>query len=305
MRTLPVEDSPMKRFSFVIIHTVLAWLVTTSAALAQFPIPGLIQPDNPKPGERFSGHVIDCLGRPIPNVKITCLASQNGTEVRLYKEWRTDKDGHYEGRIPADVEGDWLNFEKAGYMSLSTGPDEDGTIELPKLFEWNNAVFLTLNDGEKLVSGVRELLASEEWSSGDKKLIDFVFENQEHFRPAFRQLIKDPHIGKVAFDWLEILGEPSDTDLFPFGRQYSPGQYVKEVDLIEALKATARQRHFNSGAKEPFISIDLMSFTETLDRAFIKCGINRGPMTGITWQFVYRKVGKEWVLWSAVKVGIS
>ena len=48
-----------------------------------------------------------------------------------------------------------------------------------------------------------------------------------------------------------------------------------------------------------------MVFTDDLDRALIQCGINRVAMTGITWQFVFRKVGKQWELQSAKQAGRS
>ena len=48
-----------------------------------------------------------------------------------------------------------------------------------------------------------------------------------------------------------------------------------------------------------------MAFTDDLDRVLIQCGINRVAMTGITWQFVFRKVGKQWELRSVKEAGRS
>ena len=75
--------------------------------------------------------------------------------------------------------------------------------------------------------------------------------------------------------------------------------------MIEALKATARLRNFFTSTREPRITIDFISFTSDLDRVLIQCGINRVGLTGITWQFAFRKVGKQWELQSAKQAGRS
>ncbi len=142
-------------------------------------------------------------------------------------------------------------------------------------------------------------------TSLEGELRGLLFEHQGKIRPALRRLIRDPHVGEAARDWLDLMGDPGDRDLFAKGRQYAPKKEVKETDLIEALKATARLRNFNTSAPEPRIGIDFIAFTENLDRALIQCGINRAAMTGITWQFVFRKVGKQWELRSAKEAGRS
>lgn len=52
------------------------------------------------------------------------------------------------------------------------------------------------------------------------------------------------------------------------------------------------------------IEFDFIAFTKGLDRVLIQCGINRVAMMGITWQFVFRKDVKQWVLPSAKEVGV-
>ncbi len=151
---------------------------------------------------------------------------------------------------------------------------------------------------------MRELLASDDWLI-DEKLLGLVFKHQQHLRPALRRLIRDAYVGARARDWLDLLDDPSDMDLFPKGRRYVPENKVEATDLVEAFQATARLRNFGSSSPQPMIDIDLIAFTPDLARALIQCGINRVAFTGITWQFVFRKVGNQWQLCSAKEAGRS
>jgi hypothetical protein len=118
-------------------------------------------------------------------------------------------------------------------------------------------------------------------------------------------LIRDSHVGTSARDWLDLLDHSGDRDLFVKGRQYAPKKEVKETDLIEALKATVCQRNFFTKAPEPSIRIDFIVLTRDLDQVLIQCGINQAAMTCFTWQFVFRKAGKQWELRSAKQAGRS
>ena len=199
-----------------------------------------------------------------------------------------------------------ISFEKDGYGTFSTIASSGREFILNRKVDWDEASDLPYQHGDKLDLGVREILASQEWEvPEDGKLLDLLFGPQEKFQPALRRLIRDTHVGAKARDWLDLLGDPGDRDLFPEGRRYAPKKEVKETDFIEALRATARQRNFFSSAPEPLIEIDFIKFTDGLDRALIQCGINRVAMTGITWQFVFWKVGKQWELRSAKEAGRS
>ena len=119
---------------------------------------------------------------------------------------------------------------------MSTIPPSRTEITLHRKVDWDEASSIPYRDGDDLDRGVRDLLASEEWDNHDEELLDFLFKNQDRFRPALRRLIHDPHVGGSARDWLDLLNDPADRDLFVKGRQYTPKKEVKETDLVEASR---------------------------------------------------------------------
>jgi len=178
---------------------------------------------------------------------------------------------------------------------------------LNRMIRWEEMSILPGKDGDSLDRGMRELLSSEEWvlEAENEQLLHFLFKHQDRFRPALRRVIRDAHVGKSARDWLDVLGDPGDRDLFPKGRRSAPKHEVKEADLVEAIKATARPLNFFSSKAKPDIDVDFIAFTKDMDRVMIQCGINRGALTGITWRFVFQKVGNQWILRSTQEAGRS
>jgi hypothetical protein len=239
-------------------------------------------------------------------VKVTVRSYGGPQEKAPVTVLTTGDDGRYSGTLPTG-HGAGLTFEREGYSEPSTRATPHARIVLNRKVAWDEASMLPYRDGDGLDDGLREILASAEWNYpyDEERLLGFLFRHQSRFRPALRRLVRDARVGASARDWLDLLDDPGDRDLFPRGRRYAPGKEVKEADLVEALKATARQRNFNSPAPEPLIRIDFIAFTDGLDRALIQCGINRAGMTGITWQFVFRRVGKQWQLRSAKEAGRS
>ena len=282
----------------------LVWLTFAAPLDAQQSGPGSPPSGKAAKSRAFSGRVIDGLGRPVAGVKIMVSSGRQKNERITKTIAQTGEDGRYAG-ILATEDDEWLAFEKEGYLSLSTSAGPGVLLEMYRKVDWGEAQEFLVLDGDKLDSGVREFLASGEWGHLDGELPTFLFKNQDKLRPALRRLIRDPHVGASARDWLDLLDDPGDRDLFPKGGNYTPKKEVRDTDLVEALKATARQRNFFSSAPEPMIDIDFIAFDEELDRALIQCGINRVAMTGITWQFVFRKVGKQWELRSAKEAGRS
>jgi hypothetical protein len=288
----------------VVVFIAGLWI---AAASAQQPPQGATPSEQGAQRRAFSGRVVDGLGRPLPGVTVTVDPDHNGEDEPSRMLLRTGADGRYSGTLPAGNKSAWVTFEKDGYSPLSAGASADRENVLYRKLDWGEVQLIPYRDGEKVVLGVRELLASEEWQLNPDagRLPGFLFLNQDRLRPALRRLIGDTHVGASARDWLDLLGDARDRDLFPGGRRYMPKREVKEIDLVDALKAAARQRHFNSSAPEPAIAIDFIAFTQGLDGVLIQCGINRAALTGITWQFVYRKVGKQWELRSAKEAGRS
>jgi hypothetical protein len=239
---------------------------------------------------------VDGLGRPVPGVKITVQSHRKREAKTLETVLRTGNDGGFAGTLaPGD---DGLEFEKEGYNGFSTlgEPGDQMELTMTRQVDWSAATTLPLLEGDELDRGLREFLSSEDLGDEHGEVLSFLFRHQDGFRPAFRRLISDLRVGASIRDWLDLMDDPRDHDLFPKGRKYAPKKEVKEADLIDALKATARQRNFFSSAPEPRVDIDFIVFTKGLDCVLIQCGINRVAMTGITWQFVIRKAGKQWEL---------
>jgi hypothetical protein len=218
---------------------------------------------------------------------------------------KTGNDGRFCGVLTSGTDIVAASFSKDGYGGYTTGVSPKGEYVLKRKFDWGRVLWLPYEEESKLDRNMQELLSSDDWSACDEKLLGVVFEHQRDLRPALRRLISDAHVGAQARDWLELLGDPADSDLYPKGRRYAPQKKVEETDLVEALRSTARLRNFFSSCPKPMLDIDLIAFTPDLDRAFVQCGINRVALTGITWQFVFRKVGKQWELHSAKEAGRS
>lgn len=281
------------------LQVALTWLALAASPAAQEAPPGSARPVDAMKARMLSGRVLDRLGRPVPGVRVIVLSGDKKTVLQ------TGDDGRYSGTLPTYKGASVISFEKEGYGGFITDAESNATVTIRHKVDWDEASGLPYLDGNELDQGVRGLLASEEWALHDGELLGFLFRHQEEFRPALRRLVRDTLVGAGARDWLDLLDDPDDRDLFAKGRQYAPKKEVKEIDLIETLKATARLRHFFSTAPEPMIDIDCIAFTKDLDRVLIQCGINRVAMTGITWQFVFRRAGKQWELRSAKEVGRS
>jgi hypothetical protein len=245
----------------------------------------------------FSGRAVDGLGRPVSGVTVSLLA---GSRIVV----RTGDDGRFSGILSSGREDCVITFSNDRYGRYSTGGSPNREFVLRHRFDWGKAPLLPFEEGDKLDRDVRELLASEDWFADAEKLLGLIFKHQVDLRPVLRRLIGDARVGPKARDWLELLDDPADRDVFPRGRRYAPDKVVKETDLVEALQETARLKNI-SLTPQPTIDIDFIAFTPGLDRALIQCGINRVALTGITWQFIFRKVGKQWELRSAKEVGCS
>lgn len=299
----------MKTWTSRTVAFALAWLALAAATRAQQARPGATPPENSAKGKgrAFSGRVVDGLGRPVAGMKVTVRPRGERQEKASEMVLRTDDDGRYSGTLPPNVDDARIETEKDGYSNMTTVITGGfRAFTLHRKVDWGDDPLLYLREGDELDRGVRELLASEEWQiADDRGLLAFLFEHQDEFRPALRRLIGDAHVGIHARYWLDLLGDPADGDLFPKGRRSTPKKEVKEADLVEALKATARQRNFFSSAPEPDVSIDFIVFTKKLDRVLIQCGINLAPFTGMRWRFVFWRVGKQWELRSAMEAGRS
>ncbi len=185
----------------------------------------------------------------MPGVKLTLRRVSLGPEKPPLAVVSADGDGRFSCTIPRDTEGLWLSFEKEGYSypSISAdGPRVENVTILCKI-DWGKAGALPYLKAGELDAGIREILASQEWSySEDDGVQKFLFENQAAFRPAMRRLIGDEYVGKSAKRWLDMLGDPGDQELFPEGRKYAPKHEVRENDLVEAIKAISRRLNFFS-----------------------------------------------------------
>lgn len=260
-----------------------------------------------------SGVVVDGLGRPITGVTVTATLERRGklSETTVL----TDDAGHYVLRIalppgePSLSDRFEITFAKKGFRESTHELPADcvRNVSLTRLVRWLDEFDLLYKEGVALDVGVREILAADDYSddvsrhSRDR----FFFEHQVKLRPVLRRFVDDPHVGPAARNWLALLGDPADDDLFPDKRPYAPKDALREADLVAALQAAARERNFFSALPEPQIDIDVIVLSKTLDRALVECGINRVAMTGITWRFVFHRIGNQWVLRSAQEAGRS
>lgn len=286
------------------LETALAWLAVAVFPAAQQARPGPPPQVGGVNDRTFSGQIVDGLGRPVPGVKVTVQPTRYPYIMGPKTDLRTDEDGRYSGTFAPEYDDAQLKFDREGYGSFGVFAARRAVITLRRKVDLDEAAILPARDGDGLDQGVRELLASWEWDEQDKELLGFLFRYHGRFRPALRRLLDDPNVGTDARDWLDLLDDPGDRDLFAKGRQYATKEDVKETDLIEALKAAARPRkNLFKPDREPSIAIDFFLFTTDLDGALVRCGIDRGGLTGTTWQFVFRRVGPKWELRSAKLMG--
>jgi hypothetical protein len=272
--------------------------------------------------EAGAGRVVDGLGRPRAGVIVTLEERTPGGETLTLV---TDEDGRLVrrdgsgGRLDLTLVVDENHRPTARLagrvheygidVETKDGPRpeydaEHNVIILRRPVSWDDADLLSDARGGTLDQGLRELLAAE--CSGvedEEQLARFVFENQRHFRPAFRRLVHDPHVGADARHWLDFLGDSRDEDLLPEGRTYAPKDDVREADLVAAIRVAARHRNFFSSAPEPRIRIGFIQFNGPMDRALVQCDINMVAFTGIRWRFVFHKVKDRWVLRSVEEHG--
>jgi hypothetical protein len=218
---------------------------------------------------------------------------------------QSGKDGRFSYKVvEKDVEID-LVFEKEGYAGfmLAFARIAEEEHELLHRVDWGEAATIPYAKGDELEKGVRRLFASEDCALSERAFLNYLLKYVHELRPPLRKLIKDPKVGESVKDWLDLLGDPGDRDLFPKGREYAPKHQIREVDLVEAIKAIARHLNFFSSRPEPKIDIEFIVFNSDMDLALVQCGINMAPFTGILWRFVFCKDGKNWVLRSMQEAG--
>lgn len=278
--------------------------------VAQQPKSGASIPKEDPKHLTFTGRIVDGLGRPLSGVKVTVTSLRPNAEKHAQSVVLTGDDGRYSAGIAREDEGASLAFEKDGYRyTYVSGTNlRHEEITLYRNTRWEEIPLLPYRNASAFDEGVRELFAPEEWNrepEGKYGLLGFLFKHQDQFRPALRRVAQDARVGASVRDWLDLLGDPGDRDLLPDGRRFAPKHEVKETDLVEAIKATARHYNFFNPKPEPMITVDVIALTKDMDRAMIECGINRATLTGFTRRFVFQKVGKQWVLRGAAVVDRS
>ena len=301
-----------------VVLVALGWLAPALEGLAEYgpcpavqeTRPGATSPKDDPKTLIIAGRVVDGLGRPVSGVKVSMTSILPSKARHTEAVILTGDNGRYSGTI-ARQDGDvYVEFEKDGYCYTSfsgTNPGHEDTTLYRKI-RWEEVTMLPYRDDNAFDQGVRELFASEEWieeADGKDKLLGFLFTHQDQFRPALRRVVQDARVGTSARDWLDLLGDPGDRDSFPEGRRFASKHEVKETDLVEAIKATARHFNFFNPKPEPIISVDIIAFTKGMDRVMVQIGVNRMALTGFTRRFVFQKVDKQWVLRSEEEVGHS
>ena len=219
-------------------------------------------------------------------------------------------DGRYSAAIARHEGSVLVNFEKddycyTGFIGTNRG-HEDTTLY--RKIRWEEISMLPYRNRRDFDEGVREIFASEEWNQdveGTNKLVGFLFTHQDQFRPALRRIVLNDWVGASARDWLDLMGDPGDHDLFANGRRFAPKHEVKETDLVEAIIATAHDFNFFNPKPDPIVDIDVIAFTKDMDRVMVQCGINSAALTGFTRRFIFQKVDKQWILRATQELGRS
>lgn len=301
-----------------VVLVALGWLAPALEGLveagpcpvAQETRPGATSPKVDPKALNIAGRIVDGLGRPVFGVTVTVTSNHEGRDKHTEAVFLTDNDGRYSGTIGRrdGTASIWLEFQKDGFSNPTLLGHDLGLKDftLNRKIRWAEMSILPYEDGGDLDRGLRELFSSEEWELGrDEQLLGFLFKHQDRFRPALRRIIQDAHVGTSARDWLDLMGDPGDRDLFPKGRRFAPKHDVKETDLVEAIKATARHFNFLNPKPEPMIAVDIIAFTKDMDHVMVQVGINRAALTGFTRRFVFQKVDKQWILRSEEEAGRS
>ena len=278
------------------------------------------QPDDAARVIPIRGRVVDGLERPVAGVVVRVMVDPPGGMVRIrtirdgvilnepstqapLTTFTTDGDGRFAGSITSNGKVIRLDFAKEDYEEIIAPAVDAEDRTMRRLFGRSSIYGLTLARGDDRDRGLRDLLASAEWADSDKKLRRELFKYQADLQPAARRLVADRLVGEAAKKWLVDLADPADKELISANPPEEPLPDVRADDLVEAVKATARQVNWFSARPEPVISMEQITFTPNLDRASVECGINVAAMTGVFWRFVFHREGNRWVLRSMVQTG--
>lgn len=268
------------------------------------------------------GEVRDPFGRPLAGVVVEARSAVVPSDRVPFVVGATGEDGRFAGLVDFGGEWDRLCFVREGYSEYGEEVVQAERVadrEPEQLVgfrpytlrrEWTDQDFWTSNadepvvlDAQKRVATLREILAASNWRDKEGPVWPSLFNHQADWHDAARRLAVDPVVGAEAREWLDIIGDPADANLFPMGRQFAPKFVAAEEDLVAAIRATARHVHYFSSRPEPDVTVESIDLTRDMDRALVRCGINLGPFTGVFWQFVFRKEGRLWVLRSIREMG--
>lgn len=314
---------PIDRAREVVVAAGLGLLA--ALAWSEMPARGQV-PDSPAAAPArtvaIAGRVIDGLERPVAGVTIKVLVDPpDGLDPTRWQDdeheipvlppskhpavatLATGADGRYAGSIATAGKLIRLDFAKEGYEAISGPIEADGDRVMRALLGKRSVYDLALREGDELDRDLRWFFASAEWEEGGETLRRDFFKYQGDLRPAARRLATDRIVGAAAKQWLGDIADPADKELVAAPPPKDPLPDIREADLIEAIKATARRVNWFSSDPEPRISLDQITLTPGLDRAMVECGVNVAAMTGVFWRFVFHREGGRWVLRAMVQTG--
>lgn len=172
---------------------------------------------SPVPGKDFSVHVIDGLGRPVPDVVVDVhwlkKAKDGDVQKAEVATVKTNEKGNAAGTydekaIPAD-ESTWVELSKVGYSGYTSDRLEKEFV-LKREFKAKDLDRIAgLSEPDRL----REL---EELLAGDLEGEDLearVFVNDDLLRPPLRRLLDNAKVAPQAFSLLSFIGVPEDLRL--------------------------------------------------------------------------------------------
>jgi len=168
----------------------------------------------------FSARIVDGLGRPIEGVYVDVTwAHLDGDgkshEIELLK-LHSDRNGGVRGTYvrPATARngGECIELSKTDYDAVKLihpfeTPLTGLKCEMYREFGGRDIIRIAALNAVDRTPEVRELLGGR-FKGGDE--MQQIFEMEHVFRPALRELVNDPHVGRDAISLLAFIGLPED-----------------------------------------------------------------------------------------------
>ncbi len=171
-------------------------------------------------GTQFSARIVDGLGRPIEGVFVEVTWSHRDDDGKLHQvsllTLHSDRNGGVRATYvrPAMVGhgGEYIELSKRGYEAVKMihpfeTPLTGLKCEMYREFGGRDIIRIAALNAVDRTPEVRELLGGHFKGGG---VVQQIFEMEHVFRPALRDLVNDPQVGRDAISLLAFIGLPED-----------------------------------------------------------------------------------------------